>query len=95
MASPHGQTYFLTFNGKKYHPFLEWNDEEGLLQDPSNHALYSSKKDFKVRSYILLLLVNLLILYFVENFMVGHCHFAIVCSFENFGHCMIWWKVIV
>ena len=46
MASPHGPTS-LTFNGKKYHPSLEWKDEEGLLQDPSTHARHSSKKDFK------------------------------------------------
>ena len=51
MASPRGPTYFLTFNGKKYHPSLEWNDEDGLLQDPSNHAPHSSKKDLKVSSF--------------------------------------------
>ena len=90
MASPHGPTYFLTFNGKKYHPSLEWNDEDGLLQDPSNHAPHSSKKDFKVSSFFFcFLLVNLLISCFVENFMVGHCHVVVVCSCENFGHCMI------
>ena len=27
-------TLFPTFHGKKYHPSFEWNDEEGLLQDP-------------------------------------------------------------
>ena len=47
MASPPRPPYFLTFNGKKYHPSLEWNDEEGLLQDPSNHAPHSSKKRFQ------------------------------------------------
>ncbi|KAK9998200.1 hypothetical protein SO802_017803 [Lithocarpus litseifolius] len=47
MASPHGPPYYLTFNGKKYHPSIEWNDEEGLLQNPSTHAPHSSKKDFK------------------------------------------------
>ena len=41
---------FLTFNGKKYHPSLEWNEEEGLLQDPKTHAP-NSKKDFKVSSF--------------------------------------------
>ena len=39
--------------------------------------------------------VNLLILCFVENFMVGHSHFIVVCSYRNFGHCMIWWRIIV
>ena len=48
MASPYGPPYFLTFNGKKYHPLIEWNDEEGLLHDLSTHAPHSSKKDFKV-----------------------------------------------
>ena len=42
----------LTFNGKKYHPSLEWNEEEGLLQDPKTHAPHS-KMDFKV-SFIFL-----------------------------------------
>ena len=32
MESSNGPS-FLTFNGKKYHPSLEWNDGEGLLQD--------------------------------------------------------------
>ena len=41
------------------------------------------------------LLVNLLISYFVEKFMVGHCHVAVVCFCGNFGHCIIWWKIIV
>ncbi|KAL0005287.1 hypothetical protein SO802_012848 [Lithocarpus litseifolius] len=44
MASSNGPS-FLTFNGKKYHPSLEWNEEEGLLRDPKTHAPYS-KKDF-------------------------------------------------
>ena len=55
MASPHGQTYFLTFNGKKYHPSLECNDKEGLLQDPIHHAPDSSKRDFKVSFFLFLL----------------------------------------
>ena len=38
--------------GKKYHPSLEWNEEEGLLQDPKTHAPHS-KMDFKV-SFIFL-----------------------------------------
>ena len=49
MASSNG-TSFLTFNGKKYHPSLEWNEEVGLLQDPKTHAPHS-KKDFKVSSF--------------------------------------------
>ena len=43
---------FLTFNRKKYHPSLEWSEEERLLQDPKTHAPHS-KKDFKVSSFFL------------------------------------------
>jgi len=63
MASPHGPS-FLTFNGKKYHPSLEWDEEEGLLQDPKTHAPHS-KNDFMVNSFFVSLLANLLILCFV------------------------------
>ena len=97
MASPPRPPYFFTFNGKKYHPSLEWNDEEGLLQDPSNHNPHSSKKDFKLSSFFCFVLVNLLISCFVENFMVGHCHFFVVCSCGSFwilydldgNHCVV------
>ena len=41
MASSSNRPSFLTFNGKKYHPSPEWNDEEGLLQDPKTHAPHS------------------------------------------------------
>ena len=39
--------------------------------------------------FFLLLLVNLLFLCFIKNFMVGHCHFVVVCSWE-----IVWfgWK---
>ena len=49
MASSSNKPSFLTFHGKKkkkYHPSLEWNDEEELLQDPKTHAPYSNM-DFK------------------------------------------------
>ena len=35
---------FLLLMGKKYHPSLEWNEEEGLLQDPKTHAPHSKKR---------------------------------------------------
>ena len=41
----------------KYHPSIEWNDEEGILQDPSTHAPHSSKKDFKVSSFFFFVVV--------------------------------------
>ena len=47
MPSSSNGPSFLTFHGKKYHPSLEWNDEEGLLQDPKIHAPHSHM-DFKV-----------------------------------------------
>ena len=49
MASSNGP-HFLTINGTKYHPSLEWDKEEGLLQDPKTHAPHS-KMDFKVSSF--------------------------------------------
>ena len=48
MPSSSNGPSFLTFHGKKYHPSLEWNDEEGLLQDPKTHAPHSHM-DFKVK----------------------------------------------
>ena len=50
MVSSSYRPSFLTFHGKKYHPSLEWNDEEGLLQDPKTHAPHS-KMDFKVSNF--------------------------------------------
>ena len=47
MSSSSNGPSFLTFHGKKYHPSLEWNDEEELLQDPKTHAPHSHM-DFKV-----------------------------------------------
>ena len=41
MASSSNRPSFLTFNGIKYHPSPEWNDEEGLLQDRKTHAPHS------------------------------------------------------
>ena len=91
MASSHGPT-FLTFNGKKYHPSLEWNDEEGLLQDLKSQLHTHPKRISRWAHFLLffffLLLVNLLISRFVENIMMGHCHF-VVCFCGNLGHCMI------
>ena len=53
MASSSNRPSFLTFNGKKYHPSLDWNDEEGLLQDPKTHVAHSM--DFKVRGFFFFL----------------------------------------
>ena len=85
----------------KYHPSIEWNDEEGILQDPSTHAPHSSKKDFKVSSFffllllLLLLLVNLLISCFVENFMVGIVILLLFALVGNFGYCTNWMEIIM
>ena len=40
MVLPPRPPKFLTFHGKSYDPSIEWIDEEGLLQDPLNHAPY-------------------------------------------------------
>ena len=50
MVLPPRPPKFLTFHGKRYDPSIEWIDEEGLLQDPLNHAPYPSTKDLKVSS---------------------------------------------
>ena len=90
---------FLTFNGKKYHPFLEWNEEEGLLQEPKIHAPHF-KKDFKVSSFFFLFsffffFFGFFVGNFVESLMLRHCHFVVVCSCWNFEHCMIWLETLV
>ncbi|XP_030932342.1 uncharacterized protein LOC115958117 [Quercus lobata] len=41
MSSSSNGSSFLTFQGKKYDQTFDWNDEEGLLQDPKTHAPYS------------------------------------------------------
>ena len=84
---------FLTFNRKKYHPSLEWSEEERLLQDPKTHAPHS-KKDFKVSSFFLCWQI-FLILCFVESLMLRRCYFVVVCSCWNFEHCMIWLETLV
>ena len=40
MASSFEGSSFLSFHGKKYDPTFEWNDDDGLLQDPKTHAPY-------------------------------------------------------
>ena len=84
-ASPHGPPYFLTFNGTKYHPSIEWNDEEGILQDLSTHAPHSSKKDFKVSSFFFFLVVGKFVDFmFCWELYGGHCHFVVVCFCGKF-----------
>ena len=70
---------------KKYHPSLEWNDEEGLLQDPKTHAPHSNM-DFKVSLFFVSLLGIFLFSCSIESLMLRHCHFVVVCSCWNFGH---------
>ena len=40
MASSSKGSSFLASHGKKYDPTFEWNDDDGLLQDPKTHAPY-------------------------------------------------------
>ena len=47
MSSSSNGPSFLTSHGKKYHPSFEWNDEEGLFQDPKSYAPHSHM-DFKL-----------------------------------------------
>ena len=82
MASPCGPT-FLTFNGKKYHPSLEWNEEEGLRQDPITHAPHSSKKDFKVSSFFC---------FFVGKFVDFMFHWELYGGTLSFCCCLFLWE---
>ena len=47
MSSSSNGPSFLTSHEKKYHPSFEWNDEEGLFQDPKSYAPHSHM-DFKL-----------------------------------------------
>ena len=85
MSPSSNRPSFLTFHGKKYHPSLEWNDEEGLLQDPKTHAPHSNM-DFKVSLFFVSLLGIFLFSCSIESLMLRHCHFVVVCSCWNFGH---------
>ena len=38
MASSSKGSSFLASHGKKYDPTFDWNDDDGLLQDPRTHA---------------------------------------------------------
>ncbi|KAK9991304.1 hypothetical protein SO802_026289 [Lithocarpus litseifolius] len=40
MASSSKGSSFLTSHGKRYDPTFEWNNDNGLLQDPKTHAPY-------------------------------------------------------
>ena len=55
MASSSKGSSFLAFPGKKYDPTFDWNDDDGLLQDPRTHAPYSHV-DTKVSSSLVSLL---------------------------------------
>ena len=81
MASSSNRPSFLTFNGIKYHPSLEWNDEEGLPHDPKTHAPHF-KMDFKVSFFFFL--GNLLISCFIESLVLRYCHLIVVCSLLKF-----------
>ena len=40
MASSSKGSSFLASHDKKYDPTFDWNDYDGLLQDPRTHAPY-------------------------------------------------------
>ena len=84
MPSSSNGPSFLTFHGKKYHPSLQWNDEEGLLQDPKTHAPHSHM-DFKVKGGG----GGMLFSCSIEDLMLGHCHCVVVWSCWNLRHCMV------
>ena len=73
---------FLTFNGKKYHPSLEWNDGKGLFQDPKTHASHSNM-DFKVS------LLCLLLFFFIGIFVdfMFYCKHGVETL--SFGCCLL------
>ena len=68
MSSSSNGPSFLTSHGKKYHPSFEWNDEEGLLQDPKTHAPHSHI-DLKVSFSLVSLFVKMLFPCFIEILM--------------------------
>ena len=84
MASSSNRPSFLTFNGIKYHPSPEWNDEEGLLQDRKTHAPHSKLIFYFFIFFLISLLGNLLISCFIESFMLRHCHLIVVYSLLKF-----------
>ena len=84
MASSSNRPSFLTFNGIKYHPSPEWNDEEGLLQDRKTHAPHSKLIFYFLFLFLISLLGNLLISCFIESFMLRHCHLIVVYSLLKF-----------
>ena len=57
---------FLAFHGKEYGPTFEWNDDDGLLQDPRTHAPYCHV-DTKVSSSLVSLLGKMLL-----HVLIGH-----------------------
>ena len=82
MASSSKGCSFLASHGKKYDPTFDWNDDDGLLQDPRTHAPYCHV-DTKVCFSLVSLLGKLLL----------HVSLKVSCwdivTFEILGHCVI------
>ena len=94
MASSNGPS-FLTFNGKKISPipWMEWGRRAPPRpQDPCSTL---QKKTSRWAHFLVSLLANLLVSCFVGGLMLRHCHFVVVCSCWNYGHCMIWFEILV
>ena len=85
MASSSKGSSFLSFRGKKYDPTIEWNDDDGLLQDPRTYAPYCHV-DTRVSFSLVSLLRKNVVACFIESFMVRYCHLVIL---KFLGHCMI------
>ena len=82
MTSSSNRPSFLTFNGKKYHPSLEWNDEEGLPHDPKTHAPHF-KMDFKVSFF-----------FFFGKFVDFMLHWKFGVEILSFDCCLLFVEIL-
>ena len=109
MSSSSNGSCFLTFHGKKYDPTFDWNDEEGLLQNPKTYASYSHM-DIKVSFSLVSLLRKMLfhaslkvwwwdiIILLYDCWNLGHCMIdhVVMLALEHFLKCCIFgWTMLM
>ena len=100
MVLPPRPPKFLTFHGKSYDPSIEWIDEEGLLQDPLNHAPYPIHQRPQ-GEFIAFCFCWLICQFFFFFFGLGiweiydeHCHFVAICSVGILNVVCFGWKIL-
>ena len=76
MASSSEGSSFLASHGKKYDPTFEWNDDDGLLQDPRTQGAF----------FFGFFAWKNVVACFIESFTVRYCHLVIL---KFWGHCVI------